>query len=153
MLLFTAGMVLAAPLGGKLSDSIGARTVAVGGSLLASAGALDFAVTGGTVIAVPLVLMGAGVGLATGPAQAAAMSAARTAQAGTAAGALSTMRYLGGVVGSGLVALLADAGFVDDRRLLIFPVVLLISAAAALWLPGVDRVNRAPRSAAQKIRG
>ena len=153
LLLFTAAMVLAAPLGGKLSDSIGARTVAVGGSLLATAGALDFAVTGGAVIAVPLVLMGAGVGLATGPAQAAAMSAARSAQAGTAAGALSTMRYLGGVVGSGLVALLADAGFVDDPRLLIFPAVLLISAAAALWLPGVDRVNRAQRAAAQRIRG
>ena len=56
-------------------------------------------------------------------------------------------------MGSGLVALLADAGFVDDPRLLIFPAVLLISAAAAPWLAGVDRVNRAKRSAAQRIRG
>jgi len=145
LLLFTAAMVLAAPLGGHLSDRIGARFVAVGGSLLAAAGALDFAVTGGAVIAVPLVLMGAGVGLATGPAQAAAMAAARSSQAGSAAGALSTMRYLGGVVGSGLVALLAAGGFVDDSRLLIFPVVLLISAAAAFGLPGIDRVKTAQK--------
>jgi MFS family permease len=136
-------MVLAAPLGGHLSDLVGARIVAVGGSVLAAAGSLVFAVTGGTVIAVPLVLMGAGIGLATGPAQAAALAAVRSSQAGAAAGALSTMRYLGGVVGSGLVALLADAGFRDDPRLLIFPAVLLVSAAAGLWLPGVDRQRSA----------
>ncbi|HEY5882773.1 MAG TPA: MFS transporter, partial [Nakamurella sp.] len=143
LLLFTAAMVLAAPLGGHLSDLVGARIVAVGGSVLAASGGLVFAVTGGTVIAVPLLLMGAGVGLATGPAQAAALAAVRSSQAGAAAGALSTMRYLGGVVGSGLVALLADAGFRDDPRLLIFPAVLLVSAAAGLWLPGVDRQRSA----------
>lgn len=147
LLLFTAAMVLAAPVGGQLSDRIGARIIAAGGSLLATAGALIFAITGGGVIAVSLVLMGAGVGLATSPAQAAALAAVRSSQAGIAAGALSTMRYLGGVVGSGLVVLLAETGFLDDPRMLIFPAALLISAVAALWLPGVDRANRAGTAA------
>ena len=141
LLMFTAAMVLTAPLGGHVSDRIGPRIVAAGGSVLAAAGALVFAVSGGDVLAVPLVVMGAGVGLATGPSQAAALAAARTAQTGSAAGAMSTMRYLGGVVGSGLVALLAGGGFVDRSWLLIFPVVLLISAGAATWLPGPERAR------------
>lgn len=141
LLLFTASMVLTAPLGGHVSDRIGPRIVAAGGSLLAAAGALVLAVSGGEVTAVPLMVMGAGVGLATGPSQAAALAAARTAQTGSAAGAMSTMRYLGGVVGSGLVALLAGGGWVDRSWLLIFPVVLLISAGAATGLPGAARAR------------
>ena len=142
LLLFTAGMVLAAPLGGHLSDAIGPRVVVVAGSILAAAGGVFFAVSGGTAIAVSLVLMGIGVGIATGPTQAAALAAAPRAQAGVAAGALSTMRYLGGVIGSGLVALLADGGIVDDPALVIFPIVLLAAAVVALWLP-----RRAARAA------
>jgi len=53
-----------------------------------------------------------------------------------ASGALSTMRYVGGVVGSGLVTMLAGGGLTRDARLFVFPAVLLISAAAALVLPG-----------------
>ena len=94
--------------------------------------------------------MGCGVGIATGPAQAAALGAAPPAQAGVAAGALSTMRYLGGIIGSGLVALLADAGIVDDPRLVIFPIVLLASAVVALWLPGRITARASPRDAGQR---
>ena len=55
-----------------------------------------------------------------------------------------TMRYLGGVIGSGLVALLADGRIVDDPALVILPVVLLAAAVAALWLP-----RRAAKAAAR----
>jgi EmrB/QacA subfamily drug resistance transporter len=144
LLLFTAGMVLAAPLGGHLSDATGPRVVVVAGSILAAAGGTAFAVSGGTAITVSLVLMGVGVGIATGPTQAAALAAAPRAQAGVAAGALSTMRYLGGVIGSGLEALLADGRIVDDPALVILPVVLLAAAVAALWLP-----RRAAKAAAR----
>ena len=134
LLLFTAGMVLASPVGGRLSDAIGPRIVSVTGALAATAGAWLF-VTGGPLVP-SLILMGAGIGIATSPSQAAAMSAVDASQAGVASGALSTMRYLGGVIGSGLVALIAAGGIARDEKLTVFPAVLLVSAMAALALPG-----------------
>ncbi|HEX2123123.1 MAG TPA: MFS transporter, partial [Thermoanaerobaculia bacterium] len=134
LLLFTAGMVLASPIGGRLSDAIGARIVAVAGSIVATSGAALF-VAGGDLLT-SLIVMGAGIGISTSPSQAAALSAIPASQAGVASGALSTMRYAGGVIGSGLVALLAGGGLANDARLIVFPAVLLVSATVALALPG-----------------
>ena len=134
LLLFTGAMVLASPAGGRLSDAIGSRSVAIAGALAATAGAALF-VTGGSLVPA-LILLGAGIGIATSPSQAAAMSAVDASEAGVASGALSTMRYLGGVIGSGLTALIAAGGLARDARLLVFPAVLLLSAVVALALPG-----------------
>lgn len=133
LVMFSAAMVLASPLGGRASDAIGPRAVSVSGSLIATAGAWLF-VSGGNLIAA-LILMGTGIGIATSPSQAAAMSAVEASQAGVAAGALSTMRYVGGVIGSGLVALIAAGGPARDARLILFPAVLFVSALVALLLP------------------
>jgi EmrB/QacA subfamily drug resistance transporter len=135
LLLFTASMVLASPLGGRLSDAIGARTVACTGALVAAGGALLFVQRADAVV-LALILFGAGIGLGGSPSQAAAMSAVEATQAGVASGALSTMRYVGGVIGSGLVALLVSGGLARDARLLVFPAVLLLSAVVAVALPG-----------------
>lgn len=137
LLLFTAGMVVVAPFGGRLSDAIGARIVSLSGGLLAAAGAAMF-VLGHDLVA-SLTMMGAGIGMATSPAQAAAMSAVEASEAGVASGALSTMRYVGGVIGSGLVALIAGGSLARDKRLMIFPAVLFASALVALLLPGRTR--------------
>lgn len=134
LLLFTLSMVVASPIGGRLSDAIGARTVGVAGALLATSGAAMFVASGDLFASI--ILMGLGIGVSTGPSQASALSAVSASQAGVASGALSTMRYVGGVVGSGLVALLAGGGVTRDARLLVFPIVLLISAVAAVALPG-----------------
>jgi MFS family permease len=134
LLLFTAGMVLASPIGGRLSDAIGARIVAVAGSIVATSGAALF-VAGGDLVT-SLIVMGAGIGISTSPSQAAALSAIPASQAGVASGALGTMRYVGGVIGSGLVALLVAGGLANDSRLMVFPAVLLVSAMVALVLPG-----------------
>jgi EmrB/QacA subfamily drug resistance transporter len=134
LLVFTAGMVLAAPIGGRLSDAIGSRIVAIAGALVATAGAWMFMASAPLLPA--LLLMGAGIGTATSPSQAAAMSAISASQAGVASGALSTMRYLGGVMASGVVALIAAGGVARDTRLLVFPAVLLASAFVAIALPG-----------------
>ena len=134
LLLFTLSMVLASPVGGRLSDAIGARIVALAGALIATAGAALFIAQGELFASV--ILMGAGIGVCTSPAQASALGAVPASQAGVASGALSTMRYLGGVIGSGLVAVLAGGGLTRDARLFVFPAVLLVSAAAALVLPG-----------------
>jgi EmrB/QacA subfamily drug resistance transporter len=134
LLLFTVSMVLASPVGGRLSDAIGARVVALAGALIASAGALLF-VTSGELMA-SVVLMGTGIGLSSSPSQAAALSAVPASQAGVASAAMSTMRYVGGVVGSGLVTMLAAGGLTRDARLIVFPAVLILSGVAALVLPG-----------------
>jgi EmrB/QacA subfamily drug resistance transporter len=134
LLLFTLSMVLASPVGGRLSDAIGARMVAFSGALISTAGAALFIAQGELVASV--ILMGAGIGVSTSPAQASALGAVPASQAGVASGALSTMRYLGGVIGSGLVTVLAGGGLTRDVRLYVFPAVLLVSGAAALVLPG-----------------
>ncbi|HEX6099464.1 MAG TPA: MFS transporter [Thermoanaerobaculia bacterium] len=130
LLFFTVAMVLASPVGGRLSDALGSRVVAMSGATIGTVGASLF-VTGGA-LAPALVLLGAGIGISTSPSQAAALSAVDASQAGAASGALSTMRYLGGVLGSGLVALLAASP--HDARLWVFPAVLFASALAALSL-------------------
>jgi MFS family permease len=136
LLFFTAAMVLAAPLGGRLSDAIGARIVAFSGAIIATSGAALFVAVGEASLIPTLVVMGAGLGISGSPSQAAALSAVPASHAGVASGALSTLRYIGGVIGSGLVALLAGGGLAHDARLIVFPAVLLASAFAALWLPG-----------------
>ncbi|HEX8169985.1 MAG TPA: MFS transporter [Thermoanaerobaculia bacterium] len=133
LLFFTGAMVLASPVGGRLSDAIGSRAMALAGALVAAAGAALF-IAGGHLLAA-LILMGGGIGLATSPSQAAALGAVGASQAGVASGALSTMRYIGGVIGSGFVALLAG-GVASAARLSVFPAVLLLSAFVALALPG-----------------
>lgn len=141
LLLFTAAMVLLSPIGGRLSDAIGPRVVALGGAAVATLGSALFVTRGATMLVPALILMGAGIGITTSPSQAAAMSAIAGSQAGVASGALSTMRYLGGVIGGGLVALIAGAGMLQDRRMFIFPSVLLLSAIVSIALPG----RRPPR--------
>lgn len=139
LLFFTAAMVLAAPIGGRLSDAIGARIVAFSGAIIATSGAALFVIMGEPALIPTLVVMGAGIGISGSPSQAAALSAVPASHAGVASGALSTLRYIGGVIGSGLVALLAGGGLAHDARLIVFPAVLLASAFAALWLPGAKR--------------
>lgn len=137
LLVFTAGMVLASAAGGRLSDAIGAKFVAFTGALTATGGAALFVILGDVPV-LSLVLMGAGIGLSGSPSQAAAMSAVSATEAGVASGALATLRYAGGVAGSGLVTLLVTGG-IEDRRLLVFPSVLFLSALVALALPGKHR--------------
>jgi MFS family permease len=127
-------MVLASPIGGRLSDAIGARVVALAGALIATGGATLFILQGELVASI--ILMGAGIGISTSPSQASALGAVSASQAGVASGALSTMRYVGGVIGSGLVTMLAGGGLARDARLFVFPAVLLLSAFSALVLPG-----------------
>jgi len=139
LLCFTAAMVLTAPIGGWISDATGARIIAALGALIATTGATLFVTSGDTMLIVSLVVMGVGIGLSTSPSQAAAISAISASQAGVAAGALSTLRYVGGIIASGLVALLVAGDLAHDARLFVFPAVLFASAAVALWLPGPKR--------------
>ena len=102
--------------------------------LLASrplAGALD--------VAPGLVLLGLGIGLSTPAVQAAAMASIDRARSGMAAGVSSTARYLGGVVGVGVVSsLLAGSEPIAAHRAAtcVLAAALVLALACASVLPG-----------------
>lgn len=97
---------IAAPFGGRLSDRIGRRGPAVAGSLMAFAALAVLwqvsPVASSIVLGLLLALVGAGMGLAGSPRQAAAFEAVGPERVGMAAGTYYTGRYLGGVVGASL---------------------------------------------------
>jgi EmrB/QacA subfamily drug resistance transporter len=142
----TAVMILASPIAGRLTDRIGARLVAVGGTVacLAAVGLLATAdLSSLRSLVLPLAVLGLGVGLATPAAQSASLAAVPREGSGAAAGIGSTMRYLGGVVGVALLGRLVD--LTGDRSTVlgehqivlgVFAVVLVAGLACAVALPG-----------------
>ena len=86
-----------------------------------------------------LLVLGLGLGITTPSVQTLAMAAVDRAQAGMAAGVSSTARYLGGVIGVGIVStILASSGdplaahrFAAD----VLAIALALALAAALALP------------------
>ncbi len=133
-------MGLAAPVGGRLSDARGRRLVALtGGGLVLLAALSLVAVLGRGVetehLAVLLSLMGWGVGMSTGAAQTAAIESAPRTMAGAAAGTSSMMRYVGSIVGAGVLAgsLQTSAGAPPDAAAFgMLQTVIAVMAGAAV---------------------
>jgi EmrB/QacA subfamily drug resistance transporter len=144
LLAMMAMMTLGTPLGGRLSERLGARTTAVSGALL---GVVGMALLGLRTVdspneaLVPLMLLGFGLSLGNAPSQAAAMSGVDRARSGMAAGVMSTTRYLGGVVGIAILGAVLSQGVAaaTERQhhtaMAFFGVSLALSAAAGLALP------------------
>jgi MFS family permease len=146
LLAMTGAMVVGSPIGGRLSDAFGPRLTALLGAAVATAGAVTFVLVGaesGSLVP-SLLMLGAGIGLATSPSQAAALSAIHGSRAGIAAGMISTMRYVGGVLGTATVGLIAARNGASHPLLWLFPIALILSALAALFL-GSRRGGAMPR--------
>jgi MFS family permease len=138
-------MVVAAPLGGQLTDRVGARIAALLGSALLLSGVVQlwglgsFESPADAMLA--LLIAGLGLGLCNAPAQAASMSAVEPGQAGMAAGVSSTMRYLGGILSILVLgAVLGGDHLVSvarhDVMIRLFTVAIVLSALMTLRLPG-----------------
>ena len=137
-------MVVCSPLGGRLSESFGSRATAFFGTLVSLAGL--YLLSDFEALAAPgdalagLVLMGAGLGLSSAPSQAAAMSAVARSDAGMGGGAVSTARYIGGVIGISALGYLlsgAQAGVdAHSAAAVVYSAALVIAALSALALPG-----------------
>ena len=135
-------MMVFGPVGGWLSDRRGRRLPTLAGNVLAALGTLPLAAVSATwswpAYLVPLVVIGAGIGLASAPVHAAALQAARADAAGQAAGLFSTMRYLGGILGTAAMAAVlgASPGVGAFRALFAMLVAAaLVAALAASRLP------------------
>ena len=109
-------MALLAPVSGRLSDSLGRRPLAIAGAVVV-VGAMLVLLTGSDVdsstlfLGVCLALLGVGMGLSFGPASTAAIESAPREMAGAAAGTNSMMRYVGSIIGAGVLgAVLSDDG-------------------------------------------
>ena len=144
--------ILASLVAGRMTDRIGARPVAVAGTVtcLAAVGLLATAdLSSLRPLVLPLALLGLGVGLATPAAQSASLAAVPQERSGAAAGIGSTMRYLGGVVGIALLGRLVDltgdrSAVLGEHRnvLAVFGAALVAGLACAVILPGRSAAAR-----------
>jgi EmrB/QacA subfamily drug resistance transporter len=136
-------MIVFSPLGGRLSDNLGRRAPAVLGTSLITAGTLPFLLVYPSwtwlLYLVPLVCIGAGLGLSMAPVQTTAIETAPYSQTGQASGLFSTMRYLGSILGSSVMAAVLSGATPPVTHFRILYVMLFISACgatiAALRLP------------------
>ena len=148
LLALTVAMILSSMAGGRLTEFVGARLQALVGSLVALAGLwwfADFESVRVPFDVIPgMLLLGAGVGLTSPPAQAASMSTVGRDQAGMAGGVVSTLRYLGGVAGiTTLGALLRDPASPSShqRPVFIYAGALVAAAALSFLLPGRSKAK------------
>ncbi len=140
-----AAMVTMSLVAGRLTDRFGPRSVALAGALLCLLGLLLLARSGPSApgdVRLPLVVLGAGLGLSSPAAQAASQSAVAPSQSGMAAGVGSTVRYLGAVIGIALLGRMLDldgsrAQVLAEHRavLTVFAVTLAASLVCAALLP------------------
>jgi EmrB/QacA subfamily drug resistance transporter len=102
-------VAVTAPLGGRLSDAWGRRPSAEIGAVLMLIAAIGLLAgispeVHPAYLAGCLALLGLGLGLGVGAANTAAVESAPRALAGSAAGTSSMMRYVGSIVGAGLLS-------------------------------------------------
>ncbi len=132
------GMVLLAPIGGRMSDRLGRRTPAFIGMSLVTAGVVGLAVSGPDIavssLIVCLAFVGSGLGMGAGSLQTSAVESIEPEHAGMAAAASSTSRYVGSIVGAAVLAGLVNApnGFQT-----VFTMTAVASAAAVVFTLGL----------------
>ncbi len=132
-------VAITAPLGGRLSDAWGRRPSALVGAVLMLVASIALlaglsATVSPAYLAGCLALLGLGLGLGVGAANTASVESAPRSLAGSAAGTSSMMRYVGSIVGAGILAgVLNDksgtVGDINTYRLVMLAVVITAGLA------------------------
>jgi MFS family permease len=145
----TLTMAATSPLGGWLVEWIGVRAVVTAGGLLATAGVVGLTRLPLTArpleIAVRLLLVGLGLGLSTGPANASAITAVPAHQSAMASATLSMLRYLGAIGGTVILSVTMSGGRGEARPALAlwaFVAALVVSTLLGLVLPPLPGERR-----------
>ena len=157
MLPATAGMLVAGPIAGRLSSTVGSRVPLVLGSLVSSLAFTLLAVahSAGWEIYLAMTVMGVGIGFAFASMANLIVESVPARQTGVATGMNTIVRTIGGAIGSqvaaGIVtATLAASGAPTERG---FTIAVAASAAALaigfLVALGVPRPQRAPDALAE----
>jgi MFS family permease len=134
--------LLIAPRAGKLADRIGERPLVVSGLLLLAAGFAWIAVAAAPTMAypallVPMVISGAGLGLALPAVTRAVVGSVPRADIGKASGSFSMMRQLGSAFGVAiLAAVFASAGGYTSAAAFSAGFTPALAAATGLALAG-----------------
>ncbi len=143
-------MTIIAPFAGRLSDAWGRRSLALAGSVVLFAGTLLLLLTispdvSSSVIALALALIGIGIGIGVVAASTAAIESAPVALAGSASGTNSMMRYLGSIVGVGVLAsVLTTQGGAPPTIAAFRVIVAFIAVIALVCIPVAACLHRLP---------
>jgi MFS family permease len=144
-------VAITAPFGGRFSDASGRRPACLIGAVVMLTGAVALLAGMRTDVSTAwlagcLALIGLGLGIGVGAANTAAVESASVSLAGSAAGTSSMMRYLGSILGAGLLSgVLADGGSTADAAT--FRVIATaVVVTAALSVGAATLIHRfAPR--------
>jgi MFS family permease len=147
MMAMTATMAVTSPIGGRLAERVGATLMVAAGGIAGAAGIaglVNLAPDAPAVqIGARLLLVGLGLGLSTGPSQAASLSAIDAARSGMAAATLSTRRYLGAIAGTAVLGVTMGGGDDVGRHQLalwIFAGAFAVTAASGIGLGGRSKI-------------
>ena len=143
-------MAVIAPISGRVSDAYGRRWPALAGACLALAAAI-FLLAGLDedvpvyYLAIGLAMLGAGVGMGFGAATTAAIESAPRSLAGSAAGTTSMMRYIGSILGAGILVGILNTSGATVPGIGVFQAILAIVASmAALAIVAGALIHRFP---------
>ena len=136
-----------------MAERVGVRRVAFAGGALGAIGIVALTLLASyslSSVAVWILLVGAGIGVSTGPSQASALSAVDPAASGTAAAMMSLLRYVGGITGTTILSLALGETATNLSRhhvaLWIFAAAFVASAFCALSLTPLTTSKLPPPS-------
>ena len=154
----TFTMAATSPLGGWLAEWVGVKLIVSAGGLIGALGVIGLGALPSSAspkaVALRLLLVGFGLGLSTGPANASAISAVPQEQSGMASATVSMLRYFGAIAGTLILSFAfapgADGAERQHLALWAFVAALVVSAVLGVILPPLpgQRYFR-PRASAQ----
>ena len=151
----TLTMAATSPLGGWLVEWVGVKVVVAAGGLLGAAGVAALsalpAAASAREVGTRLLLVGLGLGLSTGPANAVALTAVPQEQSAMASATMAMLRYFGAIAGTLILSAAFGTGEAAGARqhlaLWIFVAALIVSAGLGATLPALPGQRYFRRSA------